>query len=303
MKQFKVLYSGEKNKNWSSIREQAGIGASESPAILGLSPFASALSVYAQRVGTITVEANEAMEWGNRLERTILDAYVERTGRNVKHSDRLCQSVRWPFLVCSPDGIEYDDDFKIIALAQIKLTSKQWDGEVPAHVVAQCQHEMAVMGTDRNTAVALLAGTKMVWQDIERNDAYINDELAPTVEQFWNDLQNGTPPRDVDDSDATTKALKLIYPEAMEGSSCKLDSSFYHMKLAREELIGERNDIVQQIRGIDNQVRSAMGNNELGVLSDGSAFTLKTTHAKEKIVAASTYRTLRIRKAPKGALK
>lgn len=62
-------------------QRRQGIGASEAAAICGLNPWQSALAVYLGKIGELPqTPASAAMEWGNRLEAPILDAYAHDTG-------------------------------------------------------------------------------------------------------------------------------------------------------------------------------------------------------------------------------
>lgn len=67
-------------QSWLEAR-RTGIGASDAPAIAGLSPWKTALAVYADKVnGAADHPLTPAQAWGLRLEPAIAAAYSEQTG-------------------------------------------------------------------------------------------------------------------------------------------------------------------------------------------------------------------------------
>ena len=56
-----------------------GLGGSDVAAVLGLDPWRSPLDVYVDKVEGSQRTENAPMQWGNRLEAPIADAYAERT--------------------------------------------------------------------------------------------------------------------------------------------------------------------------------------------------------------------------------
>ena len=60
------------------------LGSSDIARILGLSPFGTALDVWAEKLGKIQVEETEAMTRGNETEASTLAGYARRTGRQLE---------------------------------------------------------------------------------------------------------------------------------------------------------------------------------------------------------------------------
>jgi putative phage-type endonuclease len=196
-------------------RRRTGVGGSDAGAILGVSPYASALSVYEDKRG-ISPDGfvpSERMVWGSRLESAVLQGYAEDTGRKV-HKGRFLRSKRYPFVVGHPDALADD------RLIEVKVTGRldeRWgpDGsdEVPAHYYAQVQHYLVL--TDRFVAdlAALVGGRELhiytIPADKEFQDAMLEEEAA-----FWQQVQDGTPP-DPDGSESAGAALRRMFPMAV----------------------------------------------------------------------------------------
>ena len=93
---------------WAAARAH-GLGGSEIAAVLGLSPWESAFSLWHRKTGTAaTIPDNPILEWGRRLE----DAIAEKWA--AQHADvMLSQTGMWhhadrPWQIASPDRLIYD---------------------------------------------------------------------------------------------------------------------------------------------------------------------------------------------------
>jgi len=75
---------------WLELRK-TGIGGSDASIILGKNSYQSEYSLWANKRGlTANDEAGDAAKWGNRLERTVAEAYAEETNSAV-----IC----WPVML------------------------------------------------------------------------------------------------------------------------------------------------------------------------------------------------------------
>src|SRR3990167_9543260 len=85
-----TLIKSTTEAEWREVRRQ-GIGASDAPAIPGLSPWKSPIQLYADKLGLAEdgSEETEAMRWGRRLEGVIIAAYAEETNREALAGDPL----------------------------------------------------------------------------------------------------------------------------------------------------------------------------------------------------------------------
>lgn len=308
-------------EEWLSKRRSSGIGASESAVLLGISSsFASPLSIYTDKLGLAEeTEENELAVSGRWLEKPILKMYAHRTGRIVEPDQRLLRSRDgdetgdWDFMVCTPDGFQRWPDNSIdehlamgpgVVEAKAVWFGDPWDEGIPARVVCQLQHQMAVTGFKWGTGVALDRGT-LRWADVKRDDPFINDVLVPCCREFWARVLNQKPlPLDmIDGSKYTKAALATLFPEGDPENepSVALGADFAELLVKREEFILVRDEYETHINEINNRFIAAIGKYTLGIMPDGSMATYRTTHkkAEKKIRGACSFRQLRFKAAPK----
>jgi putative phage-type endonuclease len=164
-----------------------GIGGSDAPVVLGLSPWGSQLDIWRAKVEGIDPPANNAMRVGNALEPFIRDAVSRLLGVEVETPERaFVRGVQRANL----DGIVTVDGRQ--CNLQIKLTrsKKLWAAGVPVHVQAQVQHEM--YAADLPASVVAMANLFDIMNDdwtpalytIERDDAAIN-EIVARENEWW----------------------------------------------------------------------------------------------------------------------
>lgn len=279
-------------------QRMSGIGASESPAVLGLSPWKSPFQLWAEKTGHVepdSLEGNEPAEFGIRLEKPIAEAFADRTGREVNMwpAYQLVRDPATPWLTCTPDATQEVPD-RDTGLVQIKTASAyksaDWADGIPLMYQVQVQHEMAVTGYSWGTLVVLIGGQKLRYFDFERNDRFI-EALLPKLAAFWKCVETRTPP-EVDGSIATAKILAKLHPED-SGDTVMLPVEASEWT---EQIEGAKEAIKAAEAAkvaAENLLKSKLGDASYGVLSDGSRWSWKTQTRKEHIVAESTFRVLR----------
>jgi putative phage-type endonuclease len=102
---YEVVCDTSDRDEWLRPRD-SGIGASEIASVLGESPFASAIELYATKTGRYSRDLSEveAVYWGNKLESAIIEAYSDRTGRQTRKAGHLLRSTEHPWALCTLDG-------------------------------------------------------------------------------------------------------------------------------------------------------------------------------------------------------
>ena len=284
-------------ESWLQDR-MSGIGASESPAVLGLSPWKSPFQLWAEKTGHVepdSLEGNEPAEFGIRLEKPIAEAFADRTGREVNMwpAFQLVRDPATPWLTCTPDATQEVPD-RDTGLVQIKTASAyksaDWADGIPLMYLVQVNHEMMVTGYSWGTLVVLIGGQKLRYFDFERNDRFI-EALLPKLAAFWKCVETRTPP-EVDGSLATAKILARLHPEDTgETVMLPVEASEWteQIESAKEAIKAAEAAKV----AAENLLKSKLGDASYGLLPDGSRWSWKTQTRKENIVAESTFRVLR----------
>lgn len=185
---------------WLAER-QAGIGGSDVAAILGLSPWASAVDVYLSKVEPVEDrDLGEPAYWGNVLEKVVADEYTLRTGRPAWSVNATLRVPSMPWLLANIDravGEKADVlDGRLVGADGIlecktasAFKSSDWgrdgdDDEVPVHYAAQCMHYLAVTGLDWCDVACLIGGQRFVTKRINRDEDTIAAMIAK-VADFW----------------------------------------------------------------------------------------------------------------------
>lgn len=156
-------------------RRQSGLGASDAPAILGLSTYHSPRDVYFDKIAdTITELDSEQIEFGHLLEPVILATVAKRHGNpdsdrhrylgTIEKSPGLLRSREHPHLLASLDAIVVEADGTLAPLnaKHRPFGRTRWaDAEngVPDDVAVQIYQEAIVLGADHGYAAPLFGNT------------------------------------------------------------------------------------------------------------------------------------------------
>jgi len=278
------------------------IGASESPAILGHGySNQSATQIYVQKTDptlddVIDETMSERMEIGLLQEPVIKRLFEQRTGLDVETTDKPTVYIddRRPYLSATLDGELCDEDGKAVWEAKNvdHFMGAEWEDGCPLRVQIQTQHQMMVTGYRRAYIAALIGGNRLVWRRYERNDKFIA-AMLPTLSHFWNCVQARTPPP-VDASVATGQALARLYRED-DGETVLLPDEAVEWD---EKLLAVKTEIkgLENIkRGLENEIKAAMGSAAYGQIPGGGRYSWKTStrHEKAREAREVTIRTLR----------
>lgn len=291
---FTAVCSSRDRTHWLESRK-SGIGASEVAALIGVSRWASPLSLYAEKAGIADAPDldSEAVEWGTRLEPAIIAAFGERTGRDVEPCGFLLRSTEHPFALATLDAWCVDDAGNRWPL-EIKTTgahfAEDWAEGPPPAYAAQVQWQMYVTGCDRATVACLIGGQKMVWADVARDDALIV-KLVDAAAAFWECVQTETPPP-ADGTEASKAALARIYP-ADTGEIVELPATLAEVADRREAAKLAAKQAEGEVLEAENEIKAAMRDATRGTLPDGRAFSWKVQKREAYSVKAGESRVFR----------
>ena len=180
------------HEQWLDWRRQ-GIGASDAPAIMEVSPWSTPFQIWESKLyGNNSQMDNSAMARGRELEPVARAQVSKLLGVELKPLN--AQSATIPWLRCSLDGI--DPSGKIAV--EIKCPRKpdhfvEINHKVPDNYFPQLQHQMAVMGLEGMYYFSF-HGDKGVIVEVERDDKYIKEQLFPKEQQFWDMVLKEEPP-------------------------------------------------------------------------------------------------------------
>jgi len=202
---------------WFAAR-RCSIGASDVAAILGHSSYGSPLSVYHRlRVelgkarassipppeddeGTSGIDdaQTEAQEAGLAYEEANAHRYVRRTGREIQVLGGSSIIFRHPHvrgLHASPDAIQVDAHRgpSTLELKHWAYGMGRWEYEPPIAVTIQGLFQAECAGTTWYTCAAVIGGVRLIWHDIDKDEAIASAILERLVD-FWAAVRDGREP-------------------------------------------------------------------------------------------------------------
>lgn len=210
--------------------------ASESAAVLGLSPWTTPYQLWLLKTGRAESKVTQAMQRGTDLEPAARAAYEDQTGL-----------VMQPLVLeaggysASLDGMTLDGDLVLEIKCPLRGTrSDLWQdvlgGQVPEHYLAQVQHQLMVTGA----ALAhlwIFDGTRGILHAIERDEA-----LMARIQEAWDDFQqyldgDTPPPLTEADTVSRTDAAWCDAAEAYAAVKREAEALALRLESARQAVI------------------------------------------------------------------
>jgi putative phage-type endonuclease len=263
--------------DWLDWRRQ-GLGASDVAGILGLSPWVSPWSLWADKLGlTPDQPDNEDLEFGRWAELMIGPWFEHRTGLHVASQQERCVHPELPWARCTLDGRVYDSPASTLALGGLEVKTdrkgRTWDG-IPAHYQCQAQWQMFVTGMDR-VWLPVLHGRRLEVYELDRDQGDI-DLIVAEAARFWHDhVVAGVAP-DVDGSDATLRALAAVYPDHTPGAGVDLGDQGVALVLALDDARAARRAAEKAENVAKARIAAALGDAEEGTVDGHRVVTYRT---------------------------
>lgn len=197
------------------LERRTGIGATDSPKILGLSRYGSALTVYEDKVGEPQAYEPSLPSWlGLRLQQTVGELYTTATGIQIRAANVQFRDPVQTWLVCHLDFRALGDTGLLIE-AKTRSSTRGWgeDGtqHIPEDVWVQVQHEMMVTGATECHVAVLFGSQSFRIYPIQRDGEFIT-ALRQKLSTFWHShvIPRVPPPASGHGSDGA--ALSRLYP-------------------------------------------------------------------------------------------
>ena len=251
-------------EEWLKDRKK-GIGGSDAAAIIGLNPYSTAYSVWADKLDLVPPKQDsEAMRQGRDFEDIVAHRFMEATGKKVRRKNSIIRNPEYPFAHATVDRLVVGENAGLECKTTSSLNLKKFrDGEYPDTYYCQCVHYMAVTGADRWYLAVLVLGKEFLWYTIERNQDEI-DALMAEEKYFWETYveQKKQPP--VDGYKPTTEAINTIYKDAISNET-PVDL------FGRESLFENLANVKAQIKELkcvqeeyEQTIKTDLGENETG---------------------------------------
>lgn len=261
---------------WLEERRKS-VGGSEIGAIMGLNPYSSPVSVWANKLGFVPDdEPNEAMIQGNDLEIYVAERFTRLTGKHVRRCNYILRNDEFPHLHADVDRILSAEDAGLECKTASALSCSRFrGGDFPASYYAQCVTYMAVtekpcwylavvvLGRDFKVFKMVRAGQDTAVPDWCESVTVVDESefgaIKSTVAEFWRHVEDETMP-EVDGSKATADTLESVYPQPdpVPGFPAELDDMSDKVR-SLLELKSEKSRIEENIRIFENEIKARMG--------------------------------------------
>ena len=230
-------------EEWLSLRK-GYIGGSDAGAVVGLNPYKSAYSLWAEKTGkTPEFEGNTTTRVGSYLEELVAQMFAEETGKSVRRKNRILVNEEYPWACADVDRMVVGEK----AFLEIKTTNspvamkKFRNGEYPEAWYCQMTHYLAVTGLEKAYLAVLIECRDFKIFELERDQEEI-DALMNAEKDFWELVKADTPPT-ADGMASTSEALTALYPQSNEETI---------------DLFGYENDLAQYM-AISAQIKALEG--------------------------------------------
>lgn len=247
----------ENREEWKALRKQY-IGGSDAAGVVGMNPFASAFSLWAEKVGKVPeFEGNLATEVGTFLEEFVAKKFERETGKTVRRCNLSFVNDAYPWAIANVDRLVVGEDAGLEIKTTSELNMKKFkNGEYPGNYYCQCVHYLAVTGKARWYLAVLIGNREFLTFTIERDEDEIK-ALMDAEKDFWCNyvLARKTPP--ADGHSATSETIKKLFGEEA-GDSIDL-SGFADILQQRKAVNEQIRRLKEDLDGIDNRVKVAMG--------------------------------------------
>lgn len=281
---------------WLNARKQA-IGASDLPAILGLSPFAGPWEVWAEKTNQLNPwKGDDSTRAGQFFERSVLDAAESELGplrRNVRiaHPKYPIAATLDAQVIATSNPVEAKTT-GIVGPVYGTWGDAMTD-QVPDYYLVQVHAQLMCTESELAYLFALIAGRGVVQFQVHRSDS-LHARLGELASEWWdNHVVKGIepshemlPPLDV------VKRLKRV-----ANKSTVFGPAATKVVERRQRLNQAKLDIEKRLKQADAAVLLALGDAESATLANGAELTYFETKRDGYSVEPTSYRTLRVKGA------
>ena len=257
---------------WETERHKLGIGGSEAAAIAGLNPYASAFTVYWDKLGkSESIEISEAMRQGSDLEEYVAKRFCEATGKKVRKCEYMLQSAEHPFMIADVDRFVVGENAILECKTSRNASNYSYEdaNNIPAYQLIQCLHYMSVVGAEKAYLATLIFGKD--FNIVEINASDYKDDIASLVQiekRFWEENVLKEIPPKPDGSERSTAIISEQFPSANEELP-PVDLMGYSSQLKRlSELKKQITELMDEKTEIENTLKTALGEAPVGEYGD-----------------------------------
>ena len=283
---------------------KTGLGGSDMPIVLGLSPFKSPFELWLEKLGRLPpFEGNKATYWGKKLEDMVAREFASVANKDLRRSNKTARHPEHDWAMAHIDR-------KIVresACLEVKTSTDssewgdQWSDEIPQHILPQVHHQLWVEDLElAYVAVFFLHRREVKFYKVSRSERW-DTILEERGGYFWSLVMTKTePPIDFAFS-GMAKVMQKAFGES--GAVIKFDERIERLHLVQKELSTRAKELGQAADAIKAEIVHELGDAWVGLLPDGSAYRRNKVKRAGYMVEPTEYFDVRhVNKPPKGAL-
>jgi putative phage-type endonuclease len=266
-KQYEFIKAEQRSEEWLKLRKE-GLGASDIPAVLGISPYKTPYQLWAEKRGDVQPpKLGAAANRGVLLEDSVAKWYEQEKNVKVRVSNGVVRMRKYPWAMASLDRTIVGTD----GLLEIKTSSSpRWSlYPVPPEVVAQVQWQMMITGAPWVDVAALLGGLTFRVERVEASNQY-QLEMFRKAQDFMERVKSGRAPA-VAGSDSDYFAQ--LHPQQSEEWELA-DSAADRLAIEYREASEEERLASEKMQDISMALKEMIGG-KVGIMGRGWQATWK----------------------------
>ena len=247
------------NREQFLLDRQQGIGGSDVAAIMGLSPWRTALDVYNDKLSPIILEKelNEDLKRGIRAEKYILEEYAESTGETLICNLPTFVDPEYSFMRGNIDA-KVKDHNVVVEAKSTKASISSWDTGIPEHYKLQVAYYAMLSDCDRVDVAVLFSGWRYGCYTYWR-DAGLEAIIKSAVINFWhNHILKNIPPEP-----QSLAELQETYPVINTELTIKADENIRHIVSELQEVSAKRKELEVTEKKLKQNIQQYMGDASL----------------------------------------
>lgn len=268
------------------LERRKGIGGSDAGAILGFSPYKTPMDVWLDKTGKVKPDLNKekkGLYWGSFLEDPIAESFSLQFNRKIQRRNQPIIHKEYPWCRALLDRVIVNDPKGPGALeikTQHLYAASDWGesgtDEVPEHVMAQLQHQLACTGYQWGVVAVLIGGGDDRYYPIARDEALI-EMILDEEGKFWELVQTDTPPEPSNTADMLKR-----WPQDDGGAidtTDELTAAIIKVRVMQEKLKAEE----EELEATKSLVRRALGSHARLLDANGRQLATWKTQSRTTI--------------------
>lgn len=249
-------------------KRHEGLGASDTPIIMGYSSYKTPYQLYLEKTGAIesSEEMTEQQYWGNALEPIIIKRFADQNDVEITFPDTVYHPD-YPYIFANLDGWIESEQAVIEVKSANSFQRKEWDmaltDGIPLVYLIQIAKQCAITDATRGYCAVLIGGMEYK-QFIYERDKALEELIINSDREFWYNVQNRTPPDPISTSDCRLK-YPTPHPDKVAESSFKTASALVDLMNIKASI----KDLEHEEDKLKMNIMSHMGDAEYLVGLDG----------------------------------